>query len=119
MDTFKSSKEELLNGGSHLKEYAQKEYEYSKLKIFFQIASLTSSLAKVLLIGTAITLFTVFISFALAIGLGQLFNNMYLGYIAVAGLYLLIAGIVYGLRNKLERFIVKKLSKTYFDNENV
>lgn len=119
MDTFKSSKEELLDGGSHLKEYALKEYEYSKLKIFFQIASLTSSLAKVLLIGTAITLFTVFISFALAIGLGQLFNNMYLGYITVAGLYLVIALLIYVFRNKLERFIVQKLSKTYFDDENI
>ncbi|WP_139149337.1 hypothetical protein [Ulvibacter litoralis] len=119
MDTFKSSKEELIDGGSHLKEYAKKEYEYSKLKIFFQIASLTTSIAKAILIGTAFTLFTVFISFALAIGLGQLFNNMYLGYIAVAGLYLLIAVFIYAFRSKLERFIVQKLSKTYFDDENI
>jgi hypothetical protein len=119
MDTFKSSKEELLKGSIHLKEYALKEFEHTKLNIFFQLAAFTTNMAKTVLVGTALTLFAIFISFGIAVGLGDLLQNMFVGYAIVASFYLISALILYALRRKLERFVIQKLSKTYFDEEDV
>lgn len=90
-------------------------WEYYKLQLFAQAATVISILVKVAIIGGVSMIALLFFSIALAQYFGELLDDVTLGYVATGGILLLIALILYCSRTCIENKIVRKLSKNLFE----
>ena len=97
------------------KEYLKKSEEYYKLKIFQQLTSSISLLVKSLIIGGFLIIGLVFASVSAALAIGEALNSLALGYVIVAGAYIMLSIIIYIFRSYIDDKIISKLSKTFFD----
>lgn len=96
--------------------YIKDTQEYYKLKVFQQLTVSVSMIAKVLCIGALLFIGLIFLSFAAAIALGEMLNNIALGYLIVAGFFLIVGGIAYVTRAFINGLIISKLSPKFFNS---
>ena len=96
-------------------EYIETTKKYFELKVFQQLAILTTSGLKLAIYGVLFTLGLIFLAVAGASALSVYLDSTALGYLCVAGLFFVLLVIVYLLRKKIENSVVRKLSKNYFD----
>ncbi len=97
------------------KQYIEVSKKYYKLKVFQQLATLSSYVVKTVIFGGLLLLAFLFMSIAAAIALGDLFNSMPLGYLAVGFIFILLCLLVYVKIAYIEKVLIKNISKTYFD----
>lgn len=71
--------------------------------------------AKVFLVGSMVLLALLFLSIGLAYWLGSLLNNISQGFLVIGLVYVLFGILLFVMRKKLERPILKKFSEFYFD----
>lgn len=104
-----------LNDSVH--SYGKSTYEYYKLSLFKKSMKTTVSLSRVLLLGSVALLFLFFLSFGVALWLGELLGNASYGFFIVAGVFLIlfILAAVFG-KNILERKILTSGSKIFFND---
>jgi len=117
MESIKAFKNAVSENTELVQDYAKKEVEQLKLTAFYQLSSYTVGAAKILLVGIFILLAAFFITLALAFFLGDLLGSVALGFLIVAAMHLILGFIGYLMRHRLERLIVAKLSKEYFEDE--
>ena len=96
------------------KTFVRASRKYYELKVFHLIASLSTSLMEVLLVGSLVLFGAVFGAVAGAIALGNILESTALGYLLVGVLFLLLAGAAVAFRKKLFKVAIRKLSKSYF-----
>lgn len=108
-NNFKKNQEET-------KAYIETLAEYYKL-IFFKIsAKSTSMFFKFILILVFTSFIMLFISIGFAILIGNILQNQFLGFLTIAIFYFLCLVILLAVDKKLEGFLLKKLSKIFFNN---
>lgn len=90
---------------------------YYELKIFKQLAVLSSSALKLLLVGSFVFLGMLFMTIGLAFFLSEFFQSSVLGFLTTGFLLLTIGFLTYLLRRKVERGVIQKLSATFFDEQ--
>lgn len=95
--------------------YVQTTKKYFELKVFQQLAIISTAGIKMAIYGVLCTLGLIFLAISGASALSEYLNSDALGYLCVAGLFFVIIGFVYLLRKKIESSVINKLSKTYFD----
>jgi hypothetical protein len=95
--------------------YVQATKKYFELKVFQQLAILSTAVIKMAIYGVLFTLALIFLAVAGAHALSAYFDSDALGYLSIAGLFFVFVGIIYLSRKKIENSVIKKLSKTYFD----
>jgi len=101
------------------KEYVDASLTYYKLLIIKNITKFISGIITLFLILFFSILILVFLSIAFSIYLGQVFNSIPLGFIAVAGLYLLLLLIIVVFKSKIiDRPLLKKCSELFFNQES-
>lgn len=101
--------EEFKKAGSlvdQLKEYVNTRVSQAKLSIAEKTSKVVSLLIAVLVIALVFFLFFVLVSVAAAIAIGQWLNNMWLGFLIVAGLCLLLALVLWLAKERLIRIPV-------------
>ncbi|MCM4167862.1 hypothetical protein KCTC52924_01323 [Arenibacter antarcticus] len=108
-------KDNLSEVDRNVRAYLENSEEYYKLKGFKMAMRSISSLVKLLLLGSIALLALFMLSFAFAYGIGQWLNNIFLGFLAVGGTYILLGIACYLFRNKLDKPLIKKFSDYYFD----
>ncbi|MDX1364476.1 phage holin family protein [Arenibacter latericius] len=108
-------KDNLSEVDRNVRAYIENTEEYYKLRGFKLGMRAISSLVKLLLIGSIALLSLFMLSFALAYGVGQWLNNIFLGFLIVGGIYILFGIICYLFRSKLDKPLLKKFSDYYFD----
>lgn len=96
-------------------EYVKTSKKYFELKVFQQLAILSTAGCKLAIYGVLCTLGLIFLAVAGASALSTYFESAALGYLCIALLFFVLIGIVYLLRKKIESRVIKKLSKNYFD----
>ncbi|PNQ72221.1 hypothetical protein C1T31_12915 [Hanstruepera neustonica] len=96
--------------------YIKKSQEYYKLKVFQQISVSVSLVAKVLLIGGLLFVGLFFMALAAAMALGEWLGDLALGYIIVAGVFLLATVIIFFKREVVNKMVIKSLSSKFFDS---
>ncbi|WP_417199463.1 phage holin family protein [Bizionia sp.] len=96
--------------------YVEKSQEYFKLKMFQQLTVSISLVAKALVIGGLLAIGLLFLAFALALAMGEWLGDLALGYLIVAGIFLLVSGIIYLKRAAINKVIIKSLSSKFFDS---
>jgi NADH:ubiquinone oxidoreductase subunit 6 (subunit J) len=104
------TKEAVKSGEKFLK-YSE---EYFNLKIFRQVSFSISMILKVLAIGVLILIAIIFLAISGAIALGDQLNSLPLGIVIVGVGFLLLAGLVYLFRKKIDKKIIRVISESYF-----
>jgi len=104
------------NKGADLsKKYIETSLELGKLKIFQLVTVSISTIVKMFLIGGFISIGLIFLAFAFAIFLGNYLNNISLGYLIVGLFFFIISLIIFFLRKKIDKKIIRKMSKIFFE----
>ncbi|MER3376561.1 MAG: hypothetical protein RIM83_18120 [Allomuricauda sp.] len=99
-------------------EYLKHSWEYYKLKLFMHTAELSIGSVKLVFFSILGMMALGLFSIALAIYLGDVLENLALGYVLTGALYILLMFVAYALfRKKIEKRIIKKLSKTILRDE--
>ncbi len=96
--------------------YLQDTQDYFKLKIFQQLTVSVSMVTKVLVIGGLLFIGLIFISVAAALAIGDWLDNTALGYLIVAGFFLITGALLYTNRNLIDKEIIKKMSPKFFNS---
>lgn len=95
--------------------YVKKTEAYYKLKIFQQFTVSISFITKALLIGGLLFIGLLFLALAAAIGIGKWLDNASLGYLIVAGVFLIMTTFIYYKRGLINNKIIKILAPKFFD----
>lgn len=116
MEDLKSKAGNLTDS---ISEYLQTYYKLKVLNAADKATSITASTLASLVIAFLGIFVLLFSGIALAIWLGHLLNSWALGYLAVAGLYLLIIIIIVALRKKIVFPMIRNslINKLYESND--
>ena len=106
-----------------IKEYVNSRIESVKLNAAEKSSAVMANIIAGVIVAMVFLFFIVFGSVALAFGLGQWLDKTWAGFLIVAGLYLLIAMVVWAARGKIIRLpimnaLIQQLFKTDEDEEN-
>ncbi|MBU2997727.1 hypothetical protein KO500_14855 [Cellulophaga baltica] len=115
MSIIKSLDETTSNAAQSGEDYVKKTQKYYELKIFQQISILSSYILKVAIIGSLCILGLIFLAIAGATALGNYFHDRALGHLCTGLIFFATIILIYLFRKYIDKFIIKKLSKTYFD----
>ena len=115
MNIFESINESTAKTVKSGQDYVKYTEEYIKLKIFQQLSLSFSTLIKIAIVGGFVFLGLTFLAIAGALALGELLNDTSLGVLIVGLLLLLFALIAFVLRKHIDKTILRKFSKSFFD----
>lgn len=109
-------KEALNNAVGEVQTYLDTTKDYLRLHVFKMAMHLISSLAKVLLVGLFALLALLFLSYSAALGLGTWMGSTAYGFLTMGGIYVLIFGLAYLFRKRLDAPLLRHFSHLYFDS---
>ena len=92
-------KHNLEQTAEHLKQYAETRWNLIQLEVSDKVSSVVSSLASIALIGVLFIFILLFSSIGIAWWIGQQTDSASMGFFILAGFYLVVALIIYGIRN--------------------
>ena len=99
------------------KAYVESSLAYYKLWGFKVAMKSTTLMLKFFLIALCLMIVLLFVSIAGAMALGQLFQSYPLGFLAVAGIYLILALLLFLVKDKIvEGPILEKFSEIFFND---
>jgi hypothetical protein len=114
---FEELKENTDAIQENAKAYLESSIAYYKLWGFKVAMKSTTLMLKFFLITLCLMIVLLFVSIAGAIALGQLFNSYPLGFLAVAGIYLVLALLLFLVKDKIvEGPILEKFSEIFFND---
>lgn len=112
---FEEIKEQINQVEEGGKSYLKNSLDYYRLQSFKSMMKGLTMAAKIMLVGGVATLALLFLSLSASFWLAELLESTALGFLIVGGFYILIGLILYAFRSKIERPMLKKFSKFYFD----
>lgn len=113
---FEELKENVDDIQENAKAYMESSIAYYKLWGFKVAMKSTTLMVKFLLIAICLMIVLFFISIAGALALGQLFGSYPLGFLTIAGIYLIIVFLLFLVKDKIvEGPILEKFSEIFFD----
>lgn len=111
-------KENIEDVQKNTKAYVESNIAYYKLWGFKVAMKSTTLIVKFALIGICMIIFLLFISVAGALALGNFFGNYVLGFLAVAGIYLIIMFLLFLIKDKfVEGPILERFSEIFFNED--
>lgn len=114
---FEELKENTEAIQENAKAYIESSISYYKLLGFKVAMKSTTLMLKFFLIAMCLTIVLFFVSIAGAIALGTLLNSYPLGFLCVAGVYLMLALLLFLVKDKIiEGPILEKFSEIFFND---
>ena len=114
---FEELKENTEAIQENAKAYVESSLAYYKLWGFKVAMKSTTLMLKFFLIALCLMIVLLFVSIAGAMALGQLFDSYPLGFLAVAGVYLVLALLLFLVKDKIvEGPILEKFSEIFFND---
>lgn len=98
MKSFPEKSEDLID---KFGDYANTSMDLIKLKMIQKLAEVVAGLTSRLLLVLFLILFSLFINIGLALFLGKLLHENYLGFLVVSLFYLLLAVVIHYFKNTL------------------
>lgn len=108
-------KQDLIEADADLRSYLETSEEYLQLKVFKILMHSVTNLAQIALVGTLVVLALVLLSLGASLAINEKMNSFYIGFVIVGLVYVLIAVLCYFFREKLDKPLLRKFSKHYFD----
>ncbi|WP_318311023.1 hypothetical protein [Flagellimonas crocea] len=112
---FEDIKEQIHQVEEGGKSYIKNSLDYYRLQSFKSMMKGLTMAAKVIIVGGVASLALLFLSLSASFWLADLMESTALGFLIVGGFYVLTGLILYALRSRIERPMLKKFSKFYFD----
>jgi hypothetical protein len=101
----------------NVKTYIESTVAYYKLWGFKVAMKSTTLILKFVLIAICLAFFLLFVSIFGALALGKIFDNYALGFLSIAGIYLLFAIFCFLIKDKIvEGTILEKFSEIFFND---
>ena len=114
---FDELKENVEDIQENAKAYLESSISYYKLWGFKVAMKSTTMILKFFLISICLMIFLLFISIAGAIALGQMMDSYPIGFLIVAGIYLVLALLLFLVKDKIvEGPILEKFSEIFFND---
>ena len=114
---FEELKENTEAIQENAKAYVESSLAYYKLWGFKVAMKSTTLMLKFFLIALCLMIVLLFVFIAGAMALGQLFQSYPLGFLAVAGIYLVLALLLFLVKDKIvEGPILEKFSEIFFND---
>jgi Cu/Ag efflux pump CusA len=114
---FESLNSHIDAAQEEAKVYVEKTLAYYKLSGFKVAMKSITLIVKYMLIAVFLLLFVFFVSVSLAFAIGEALGHVYLGFLIVAGFYLLCTIMISFIRTKsIEGPILKKFSEIFFND---
>jgi len=114
---FEEIKENLEDIQENTKAYVETSLAYYKLWGFKVAMKSTTLMVKFILIALCLTIVLLFVSLAGALALGQWLHSYPMGFLAIAGIYLVLATLLFFVKDKiLEGPILEKFSEIFFND---
>ena len=101
VDPIEERKELIEDLFEKAEAYAKTNVELFKLRAADKLSEIVASLVSRIILILFFSLFFLMVNIGLAIWLGESTGHMYYGFFIVAGLYLIIALVIYALRKKI------------------
>ena len=100
------------------KAYVESSIAYYKLWGFKVAMKLTTLILKFTLIAMCLMIVMLFLSVAAALAIGQLMNSYVVGFLIVAGVYFILAMLLFMVKDKIvEGPILEKFSEIFFNED--
>ncbi|MBA4745297.1 MAG: hypothetical protein H2058_08565 [Muricauda sp.] len=112
---FEDIKEQIDDVEDGVRSYVKNSLDFYRLQSFRSMMKGITMATKVLLIGGIASIALLFLSLSAAFWLGSMLGNTAEGFLIVGGFYVLIGIIIFLLRSKIEKPLLKEFSKFYFD----
>lgn len=114
---FEELKEHTENIQDQAQAYIESNVAYYKLRGFKVAMKSTTTIFKIILIGLGLSMVLLFCSIAGAFVIGKYLNSYALGFLIIAGVYLILTGLIYFNRDKIvEAPILGKFSEIFFND---
>ena len=94
--------------------YIDKSFEYFKLKVFQQLTYTISMMGKALIIGAVLFIGLILLTISAAIAIGDVLQNVALGYLIMGALFMIIGIIIYKVRYVVDATIIEKFQTKFF-----
>lgn len=101
-----------------IKEYLNLRIQLARLNITAKVASTLANIISVSMVILFAVLFLVFLSIGAALWAGKLFDDLALGFIAVAGLYLIVGFLVFQFNKKTAPTKITDMFIKEFSNDD-
>lgn len=102
-----------------IKEYVNAGIDSVKLNVAEKTSMLIANVLAAMVVAAVFLFFIIFAGIALAFGLGEWIGATWAGFLIVAGLYLLLAIVVWAARERIIRLpIMNALIKQLFSNDD-
>ncbi|RAR72879.1 competence protein [Flavobacterium aciduliphilum] len=114
---FEELKEHTEAIQKNAKAYIESSIAYYKLWGFKVVMKSTTLILKLFLIAMCLMLVLLFVSIAAAMALGNMFHSYPLGFLSVAGIYLVLGLLLFLVKDKIvEGPILEKFSEIFFND---
>jgi Na+/H+-dicarboxylate symporter len=114
---FEELKESTNKIQEETKAYVESTVQYYKLWGFKIVMKSTRIIVRFILLGFFLLIALLFGSIAAALAIGDALHSMALGFLIVAGAYFILILLIWFIRLKfIERRILRKFSKLFFNN---
>lgn len=116
---FEELKDNVSDIQENAKAYVETSLAYYKLWGFKVAMKSTTMVLKFFLIAICLTIFLLFVSVAGALFLGKILDSYVLGFLSIAGIYLILAILIYLVKDKIvEGTILEKFSEIFFNDND-
>ncbi|WP_209401223.1 phage holin family protein [Pseudozobellia sp. WGM2] len=112
---FEEIKENFSEAEASAKSYVDSSAQFYKLKGFKVMMKAIVIFAKIALVSVMLLLALLFLSASTAFWVGEALDSNALGFLVVGGFYILVGLILFLLRQRLNKPLLKKFSEFYFD----
>jgi cytochrome c biogenesis protein CcdA len=114
---FEELKEHTKDIQKQAKDYIENSVAYYKLWGFKVAMKSTTMILKFVLIAIALMMVLLFCSIAGAYAIGKVLDSYALGFLVVGGIYLVITGLLFLIKDKIvEGPILEKFSEIFFND---
>lgn len=112
---FEEIKDNIIEAEASAKSYLENSQKYYKLKGFKVMMKAIIVFAKIASVSVMLILALLFLSASAAFFIGESLESTALGFLVVGGCYIILGLLIYLLRNRLNKPLLKKFSEFYFD----
>ncbi len=115
---FGKIKDNLQEIREEIKSLIESNIDYYKLWAFKVMTKSASMLLKLFLISIAFVMVLIFFSIAGALAIGYALDNFVYGFLIIGGIYLILGIIIFNLKDKIEKPILKIFSEIFFNEDD-
>ncbi|WP_047414657.1 hypothetical protein [Cellulophaga sp. Hel_I_12] len=112
---LENTKKDLIEAEAAIRSYLAQSEEYIKLRVFKILTRFFTAGLQSILMGLALVISLLFLSFGISLALGEALDSYSLGFIVVGGFYGMVTILIYIVKKRINKPVIKKLSALYFD----